>query len=466
MLFFSIKNLLLCRLKRKKKKPVHLFFVYSNKHVVKISLPILLSLLAQNIIQVIDTAFLGRVGEVELGASALAGIIYIAIYTIGFGFSMGSQILIGRRNGEKNFHQIGEIVIQGVLFLLIPGLLLIAAFKLGLTGVLMRLFQSENISEAVSGYLDWRVYGFVFAFANSTFRAFYIGIARTKVLTINSLVMAVVNLVLDYGLIFGNLGMPEMGMGGAALASVIAEASSTLFFILYTRKTVDLEKYGFRRIIFRWSVVKRVLDISIYMMLQYLLSIVTWLMFFVFIENYLGEHSLAVTNIVRSLYTIVTIPSHALGSAVNTLVSNTIGAGRKNEVLNLIRRVTMISLGSMSAIVFAVAIIPRLVIQIYTSDPSLIEDTVAPLYVLLSSLPFYAAGTVLYSSVSGTGNTQRALLFEIVTLLGYILYSWFIVVHLRLPVGWAWTTEHVYWFQLMLFSLFYLRSKRWMDKKI
>ena len=202
------------------------------------------------------------------------------------------------------------------------------------------------------------------------------------------------------------------------------------------------------------------------MMLQYLLSIVTWLMFFVFIENYLGEHSLAVTNIVRSLYTIVTIPSHALGSAVNTLVSNTIGAGRKNEVLNLIRRVTMISLGSMSAIVFAVAIIPRLVIQIYTSDPSLIEDTVAPLYVLLSSLPFYAAGTVLYSSVSGTGNTQRALLFEIVTLLGYILYSWFIVVHLRLPVGWAWTTEHVYWFQLMLFSLFYLRSKRWMDKKI
>ena len=82
------------------KTAVSYFFVYSNRHVVKISLPILLSLLAQNIIQVIDTAFLGRVGEVELGASALAGIIYIAIYTIGFGFSMGSQILIGRRNGD------------------------------------------------------------------------------------------------------------------------------------------------------------------------------------------------------------------------------------------------------------------------------------------------------------------------------------------------------------------------------
>lgn len=440
--------------------------VYSNKHVVKISLPILLSLLAQNIIQVIDTAFLGRVGEVELGASALAGIIYIAIYTIGFGFSMGSQILIGRRNGEKKFHQIGEIVIQGILFLLVPALLLIAVFKLGFINALMRLFESENVSEAVSGYLHWRVYGFVFAFANSTFRAFYIGIARTRVLMINSLVMALVNLVLDYGLIFGNFGLPEMGIGGAALASVIAEASSTLFFIVYIRKTVDLEKYGFRRITFKWTVVKKVLDISIYMMLQYLLSIVTWLMFFVLIENFLGERSLAVTNIVRSLYAIVTIPSHALGSAVNTMVSNTIGAGRQNEVLNLIKRVTLISLFSMLAIILTVAIAPRLVIHVYTNDTSLIDDTVVPLYVLLTSLPFYAVGTVLFSSVSGTGSTRRALFYEIITLSGYVLYTWFIVVYLRLSVGWAWTTEHVYWGQLMFFSLFYLRSKKWVHKKI
>lgn len=429
-------------------------------------MPILLSLLAQNIIQVIDTAFLGRVGEVELGASALAGIIYIAIYTIGFGFSMGAQILIGRRNGERNFSQIGEIVIQGILFLLIPAVLLIAAFKMGLTDWLVKLFESDNVSEAVSDYLDWRVYGFVFAFANSTFRAFYIGIARTKVLTINSVVMAVVNLILDYGLIFGKLGLPEMGIGGAALASVIAEATSTLFFIIYTRKTVDLQKYGFTKITFKWSVVKRVLDISIYMMLQYLLSIVTWMMFFVYIENYLGERPLAVTNIVRSLYTIFTIPSHALGAAVNTMVSNTIGAGRSGEALNLIKRVSLISLYSMLAIIFVAAIAPRLIIHVYTNDASLISDTLAPLYVLLTSLPFYAVGTVLFSAVSGTGNTKKALLFEIITLSGYIIYMWLIIVFLRLSVSWAWTTEHIYWVQLLLFSLFYLRSKKWMDKKL
>ena len=56
-----------------------------------------------------DTAFLGRVGEIELGASAIAGVYYIAIFMIGFGFSIGSQILMARRNGEKRYSEIGDI---------------------------------------------------------------------------------------------------------------------------------------------------------------------------------------------------------------------------------------------------------------------------------------------------------------------------------------------------------------------
>ena len=440
--------------------------MYSNKHIVKISLPILFSLLAQNIIQVIDTAFLGRVGEIELGASALAGIIYIAIYTIGFGFSMGSQILIGRRNGEKNYHQIGEIVIQGIMFLLIPAILLIVAFKAGVTDLLMGLFKSDNVGAAVSEYLDWRVYGFIFAFTNAAFRAFYIGIARTNVLMINSVVMALVNLLLDWGLIFGNLGLPEMGIGGAALASVIAEATSTLFFIIYTRRKVDLQKYGFSKITFKWSVIKRVLDISVYMMLQYMISIVTWLTFFIFIENHMGEHSLAVTNIIRSLYTIITIPSTALGAAANTLVSNTIGAGRSDTVLSLVKRSTVISLVAMMVLIAIIAILPQIFAKIYTDNPRLIADTVMPLYVLLSSLPLYAVGSVPFSAVSGTGNTKKPLKFEVITLLSYLFYAWLIIVYLRLSVNWAWTTEHIYWSQLTLYSLIYLRSKKWMDKII
>lgn len=440
--------------------------MYSNKHITKISAPILLSLLAQNLIQVVDTAFLGRVGEVELGASALAGIIYIAIYTLGFGFSMGSQILIGRRNGEKNYNQIGDIVIQGALFLFLPALILIPLLRYGSVHWLPAIFESAEVGRAVTEYLEWRVFGLVFSFTNLMFRAFFIGIARTKILTLNAVVMGVVNVIFDYGLIFGNLGMPELGIGGAAIASVIAEFASTLFFLFYLKKNIDLNKYGFTKIRFQFSVIKKTLSISIFMMIQYLFSVSTWMLFFLFIENYMGERSLAVTNVVRSLYTVVTIPSHAIGSATSTLVSNTIGGGKQNEVLNLVKRLSFMSLGVMVVMIALIATLPRLVVHIYTDDPLLINEIIAPLYVMLSSLPLYSIGTVLFSSISGTGNTRSALKIEIISLLFYVTYMWFIIVYLRSSVALAWTTEHVYWLLLTIIPFFYLRKGKWKEKKI
>lgn len=74
--------------------------MYTNKQIWSVSYPILLSLLAQNVINVTDTAFLGHVSEVALGASAMGGLFYICVFTIAFGFSTGSQIVIARRNGE------------------------------------------------------------------------------------------------------------------------------------------------------------------------------------------------------------------------------------------------------------------------------------------------------------------------------------------------------------------------------
>src|SRR5690554_5537018 len=379
---------------------------------------------------------------------------------------MGSQILIGRRNGEGNYSKIGDIVIQGIIFLLIPALVLIPLLRYATIDLIPGMFESASVSAAVSDYLEWRVFGIIFAFTNVMFRAFYIGIARTKVLTVNAVVMALVNVLFDYGLIFGNLGMPEMGIAGAAIASVIAEIASTLFFVIYTKKTVNLEKYGFTSIRFQWSVVKKILDISIYMMAQYLFSIVTWMLFFVFIENYMGERPLAVTNIVRSFYTIFTIPSHALGAATATMVSNTIGAGRSADVKNLIKRIALISLGVMIVVTVVVSAFPRTMIHIYTDNASLINDTVLPLYVLISSLPLYSVGTVLFSAVSGTGNTRTALGFEIFTLVFYLAYMWFIIVYIRSSVAAAWTTEHVYWLFLATLSLIYLRSGKWQDRKI
>ena len=90
---------------------------YTNKQILKITYPVLISLLMEHMIGLTDTAYLGRVGEVELGASALAGVYYLVIYMLGFGFSVGAQVLMARRNGEGEYKRIGEVFTQGGLFL-------------------------------------------------------------------------------------------------------------------------------------------------------------------------------------------------------------------------------------------------------------------------------------------------------------------------------------------------------------
>ena len=103
--------------------------MYTNKQIWSVSYPILLSLLAQNVINVTDTAFLGHVSEVALGASAMGGLFYICVFTIAFGFSTGSQIVIARRNGEGRYTDVGPVMIQGVMFLFSMALILFGFTK-------------------------------------------------------------------------------------------------------------------------------------------------------------------------------------------------------------------------------------------------------------------------------------------------------------------------------------------------
>ena len=85
-----------------------------NCEIFRVAGPILLSLLFQQMIGLTDTAFLGRVGEVELGAAALGSVWFLAVYMLGFGFSVGVQILIARCNGEGHHSEIGRIFYSGI----------------------------------------------------------------------------------------------------------------------------------------------------------------------------------------------------------------------------------------------------------------------------------------------------------------------------------------------------------------
>lgn len=440
---------------------------YSYKDIWTVSLPIMLGLLTQNVMQITNTIFLGRVGEVEFGAAGLAGIYYIAFFMLGFGFSIGAQIMIGRRNGEQRYDQIGTIVMQGMMFLLVFAAVLYFASNVFSSRLLPVLIKSHQVYEAAAEYLQWRTFGFFFASINIMFRAFYVGVARTKVLTLNAIVMTIVNIICDYVLIFGNFGFPQMGIAGAGLASVIAEISSIIFFVVYTMKTVDLQKYGFHKMRFKFSIVRRILNISVFTMAQYAISMSTWFIFFLAIENH-GERDLAITNIIRTFYMIYFIPMNALSTTANTLVSNTVGAKQYDQVLSLSGRICLMNLGIIILMALITAVNPEFWISLIASnkDMSLVYETVTPLYVLLFALPICSLGTVLFNSISGTGNTRWALIFELITIVFYVFAMYVIVIKNKSSVAACWTVEYVYWGTLMILSFIYLKKANWRNKEI
>ena len=271
---------------------------YTKKTIWLIAYPILISLLMEQLIGMTDTAFLGRIGEVELGASAIAGVYYLAIFMIAFGFGIGAQILIARRNGAGSYKSIGAIFYHGVYFMMGLAIVLFVISQLFSPWLLGKIISSPNIYEAAEGYLRWRVFGFFFAFGGIMFRSFFIGTTLTKTLTLNSLVMVSANVVFNYILIFGKFGFPAMGIEGAAIGSSLAELVSLIFFIIHTYRRIDYKKFNLNKLPrFRPAILKHTMELSVWVMIQNFVSLSSWFVFLLFIEN-LGELPLAIANIV------------------------------------------------------------------------------------------------------------------------------------------------------------------------
>lgn len=439
---------------------------YTYGQIWRIAFPILVSVLMEQLIGMTDAAFLGRVGEVELGACAIGGVFYIAIFMLGMGFCVGAQILMGRRNGEGAYNRIGSIFYHGIAFLLLMSAVLFFATRAWGPYVLEHIVSSPAVCKAAEDYLDWRVYGFFFAFVASMFRSFYVATTNTRTLTLNSLAMVACNIVFNYILIYGKCGLPAFGIAGAAMGSSLSEAVSMVFFICYTRFRMDYRRYGFNVLPRpRLSILGHVLGISVWTMVQNFVSLSTWFLFMLAVEH-LGERQLAVTNIIRNISSFTFMTVIALASTASTLASNLMGQGEADAVRPMLQRTVRLGFFILVPVWALMFIFPDLVMRIFTNEEALITAGRAPLYVLGTSYVLTIPAQIYFHAVSGTGNTRTALLFELISLTVYTLYVWVVVFRMRASLSICWTSEHVYGVMAFFFSWAYIRWGNWRLKRI
>jgi len=425
--------------------------------------PIIIGLVAQNLMVVIDTAFLGRLGEVTLGAAAIGGVFYLTLVMFGAGFGVGLQILIGRRNGEGKLRIIGRIFDHGLYFMVLMALLLILFMSLVAPALLSRFISSPAILDESLVFLSYRRFGYLFGFLNMVFNSFYVGIVRTRMVSAATIVMALSNVILDYGLIFGNLGLPAMGIAGAALATNLAEVITFLFYIIWSIKNkciVSFKLLAFQKI--KRRLYEGLFKLAVPVMFQYFFSFTAWFIFFMILEQ-IGETALAASNITRSVYMLLMIPVWGLSSATTTLVSNIIGQGKIDEVIPMMKKILTISVISNLISIQLLIFFPRAIISFFTDNPELTGAALPLLKVITLALIAFSVSMIVFSTLSGTGKTGTALRIEIVNIILYLLFAFILAVGFNASATGVWLVEVLYFSLLGIFSFIVLKRGKWKE---
>jgi MATE family multidrug resistance protein len=296
--------------------------------------------------------------------------------------------------------------------------------------------------------------------------AMLVGTNNSRYMKYGFLAEAVLNIFLDYSLIYGHFGMPQIGFNGAAIASIIAEAAGMVivFTIIFYKKFYQRFSL-FHHLRFDKKVSGLIFRQSSPLVMQFVLSVCAWLLFYILIEHH-GERQLAISNTMRNIFAVFGIFVWSFASTSNAMVSNIIGQGKQDQVIFLIKKITRLSFIFTATLCLLINIFPGIFLSLYGRDEGFVNDAIPVIRIISVGLLFMSVATVWLNGLIVTGNTKINLGIEILAILLYSVYIYFILHVWRLSLVWAWSSEMLYWTSLLTLSFLYLRSGKWRDKVI
>lgn len=438
----------------------------SNRQILKIALPISLAILVPQINFITNNVFLGHYSQKALATASITGVYYLIFAMIGFGLNSGLQTLIARRAGENRPDEIGRLFGQGIyLSLLIACVGILLTWFI--TPVLFHsvLHDADTASDAVA-FMRIRIWGLPFLYIYQMRNALLVGINQSRYLVIGTLSETIANIAFDYLFIFGSFGFPEMGLNGAAVASIIAEFTGmfVIFLVIY-RKGIS-RKFGlFEHFTWDWTRAKQILSISLPLVFQLAISLISWEFFYILIEHH-GQTSLAVSNVMRNIFGLTGCISWAFAATASAMVSNIIGQGRKEEVLSLIMRITKISVIAASILAVLINIFPRFLLSAFGQDEAFMDAAMPVVRVVTAAMVLIAVSVVWLNAITGTGNSRITLLIDVIAVIFYSIYVYVVLEKMKLSITWGWMSEWLYWIVILSIAFFYMRSGRWKKKTL
>jgi putative MATE family efflux protein len=434
----------------------------SVKNIILITLPISMAKLIPELNYLFNAAFLGHLGSKELALAGITGVYYLIFSAIGYGLNNALLSIMSRRAGEENRNQIFASLWHGMIVAIGLAIIFILLTNVCVKPLMLWAGVESGGAEIAGGFLNIRIFGLIFLYSLQMQNAFLISLQQTRYLVLIAIIQSGINLMLDYGLIFGHFGLPELGFNGAAYASVISELIGMLTVLAIIRGIRISSRFGITpNFSVSLKTIKLVFRQGFPLMSQLAISTGAWWVFFILVSrNYTYEEQ-AVSQTMRNLFGLGGVFSWAFGSSANTIISNIIGQGRKEEIFSIVNKMCVISVVGMSCLVLILNIFPELFFSIFGQKSDFTQAGLEPLRIVSSAMVLLCVGVIWLNAVVATGNNKVVFWIEFAGIAAYLIYVWVVIEVMQLSLSVAWMSEWVYWILLFALSYLYLKRGNW-----
>ncbi len=399
-------------------------------HLVKLAWPVMLSQLGHVSVGVADSIMIGQTGTMPLAASAFANSVFVLVLVFGIGVSYGLTPLVAKSDGEQNHSAIQNYFRHGLVVNTVFGLALFALL-LALWFALPFMKQNSEVLRLASPYFLILSAGILPFMIFMTFKQFAEGMSDTKTAMAITLSANLLNIFLNYLLIYGKFGFPAMGLMGAGYATLASRVAMVVAMYLYIINRKRFAPYRIRNPFqnLNLNTMKRILQIGIPSGLQYIFEVGAFALAAVIIGS-LGPIPLAAHQVAISLASISYMAASGIAAAVTVRVGQELGR-RNSKGVQQVGKAGFLMAGIwmlFSGLVFVLA--RNWFPQLYTSDP----DVIALSAHLLVIAVFFQISDGL--QVVGLGALRGISDVKMPTILAFTAY-WVIT----LPLAWWWGIE-------------------------
>lgn len=382
-----------------------------RKAIWALALPIMGGMMSQNILNLVDVAMVGRLGDAALAATGIGGFAnYLSIAFI-IGLSAGVQALAARRVGEGRDAETAVPLNGGLLLSLMLGLPLCGLLYVLTPWAFQFLTQDPDVATLGAPYLQVRLLAMVAVGMNFSFRGYWSAVHMTGIYLRTLLIMHAVNIFLNWVLIFGNLGAPELGVYGAGLATTLSLYLGTGLYIWFALR--HARGHGFLERVPARSTLWQQFKLSLPSSLQQLFF-AAGLVTLVWIVGRIGTAEVAAVNVLMTFHITALLPALGVALACATLVGNALGRKDVDDAARWGWDCTVLTFVYGAVLSVLLVLFAKPILAFFLTNPDTRELAYWPMVLWALMIGFDCAGMVLMNGLIGAGDTRRAMWVSVI----------------------------------------------------